>query len=124
MNEQIPDGRLIGDFERTKHLLDDATAEIATKDQRIESLEEAIITLRDDRFNALVREAAWSEADDALSAALEGIPKLADAFANFKNHAPPSLYETIHQLELRAQIITQNVCLAAKKRKLSGMGKS
>lgn len=65
-----------------------------------------------------IKEAAWSEADEALAQALQDMPVFLKAIAELKNETPDHLADIVSRTSVMAQLVLQSVRLAGKKRQL------
>lgn len=70
-------------------------------------------------YERKIREAAWSEADEALAQALQDIPVFMQTIAKLKDDTPGDLSDIVRRTSAAAQLVLQSVRLAGKKRQLA-----
>jgi hypothetical protein len=66
-----------------------------------------------------LREAAWSEADEALGQALQDIPVLTRAFDKLDGASPNDASSLLKRARMAAELVLQSVRQASRKRELS-----
>jgi hypothetical protein len=75
--------------------------------------------VRPEPVTGYLREAAWSEADEALGQALQDIQVLTNAFDKLEGASPTDVSSLLKRTRMAAELVLQSIRQASRKRELS-----